>query len=91
MAVSTGSTNELCSPTCGSRVAVSASSTNERGASNVYENQWWIQGDIPDNAELQGFETPWTLVGPVMASDTPQGPARHLLPALEVTARLAEP
>ena len=40
--------------------------------SNVYETKWWSQGDIPDNAALQAFETPWTLVGPVMATDTPQ-------------------
>jgi chitinase len=40
--------------------------------SNVYETKWWSQGDIPDNAALQAFETPWELVGPVLATDTPQ-------------------
>ncbi|WP_104089071.1 MULTISPECIES: glycosyl hydrolase family 18 [unclassified Cryobacterium] len=40
--------------------------------SNVYETKWWSLGDIPDNAALQAFETPWELVGPVMATDTPQ-------------------
>lgn len=39
---------------------------------NVYETKWWSSGDIPDNAALQAFETPWQLIGPVLATDTPQ-------------------
>lgn len=38
---------------------------------NVYEAKWWTKGDIPDNPVLQAFETPWTLIGPVMPGETP--------------------
>jgi chitinase len=39
---------------------------------NVYEAEWWSTGDVPDNAALSAFESPWRLVGPVLATDTPQ-------------------
>lgn len=38
---------------------------------NVYEAKWWTKGDVPDNPVLQAFETPWTLIGPVLPGETP--------------------
>lgn len=38
---------------------------------NVYEAKWWTQGDIPDNPVLQAYETPWTLIGPVLPGEKP--------------------
>ncbi|MCP2369499.1 chitinase [Agromyces terreus] len=38
---------------------------------NVYEAKWWTKGDVPDNPVLQEFETPWTLIGPVLPGETP--------------------
>ncbi len=38
---------------------------------NVYEAKWWTKGDLPDNPVLQAFETPWRLIGPVLAGETP--------------------
>ncbi len=38
---------------------------------NVYQAKWWTKGDVPDNPVLQAFETPWTLIGPVLPGETP--------------------
>jgi chitinase len=38
---------------------------------NVYVAKWWTQGDVPDNPVLNSWETPWTLVGPVLPGETP--------------------
>ena len=39
---------------------------------NVYEAKWWTRGDLPDNPVLNSWETPWTLIGPVLAGEKPQ-------------------
>jgi chitinase len=38
---------------------------------NVYQAKWWTKGDVPDNPVLNAWETPWELVGPVLAGETP--------------------
>jgi len=38
---------------------------------NVYEAKWWTKGDLPDDAVLDEFETPWKLIGPVLPGETP--------------------
>jgi chitinase len=38
---------------------------------NVYEAKWWTRGDTPDDPVLNEWETPWTLVGPVLPGETP--------------------
>lgn len=38
---------------------------------NVYEAKWWTSGDLPDDPVLNEWETPWTLVGPVLAGEKP--------------------
>jgi chitinase len=38
---------------------------------NVYEAKWWTKGDLPDNPVLNSWETPWTLVGPVLPGEKP--------------------
>ncbi len=38
---------------------------------NVYEAKWWTKGDLPDDAVLEEFETPWKLIGPVLPGETP--------------------
>lgn len=38
---------------------------------NVYEAKWWTQGDTPDNPVLQEWQTPWTLIGPVLPGEKP--------------------
>lgn len=38
---------------------------------NVYEAKWWTKNDLPDNPVLQSWETPWQLVGPVLAGEKP--------------------
>lgn len=38
---------------------------------NVYQAKWWTKGDVPDNPVLNAWETPWDLVGPVLAGETP--------------------
>jgi chitinase len=38
---------------------------------NVYAAKWWTRGDLPDNPVLNSWETPWTLVGPVLPGETP--------------------
>lgn len=36
---------------------------------NVYQAKWWTQSDTPDNPVLQTWQTPWELVGPVLAGE----------------------
>jgi chitinase len=38
---------------------------------NVYEAKWWTRGDLPDDPVLNAWQTPWTLVGPVLPGETP--------------------
>jgi chitinase len=38
---------------------------------NVYEAKWWTHGDLPDNPVLNSWETPWNLIGPVLAGEKP--------------------
>lgn len=38
---------------------------------NVYQSKWWTQGDLPDNPVLQGWQTPWELIGPVLPGEVP--------------------
>lgn len=38
---------------------------------NVYEAKWWTSGDLPDSPVLAEWETPWTLIGPVLPGETP--------------------
>jgi chitinase len=38
---------------------------------NVYQAKWWAQGQLPDAPVLQAYETPWTLVGPVLPGEHP--------------------
>jgi chitinase len=38
---------------------------------NVYSAKWWTRGDTPDDPVLNDFETPWTLVGPVLPGEKP--------------------
>jgi chitinase len=42
---------------------------------NVYQAKWWTRGDVPDDPVLNDWETPWTLVGPVLPGETPYHPA----------------
>jgi len=39
---------------------------------NVYQAKWWTQGDQPDTPVTSAFETPWTLIGPVLPGEHPQ-------------------
>ena len=38
---------------------------------NVYEAKWWNRGELPDNPVLNEWETPWTLIGPVLEGEKP--------------------
>ena len=38
---------------------------------NVYEAKWWTRGEVPDNPVLNEWETPWTLIGPVLEGEKP--------------------
>ena len=38
---------------------------------NVYLAKWWTQGDTPDAPITNETDTPWTLLGPVLAGETP--------------------
>ncbi|MGY6498085.1 MAG: glycosyl hydrolase family 18, partial [Microcella sp.] len=38
---------------------------------NVYEAKWWTRGELPDNPVLNEWETPWTLIGPVLEGEKP--------------------
>lgn len=39
---------------------------------NVYEAKWWAQGTLPDEPVLHAWESPWTLIGPVLPGERPQ-------------------
>jgi len=41
---------------------------------NVYQAKWWTRGDLPDNPVLNEWETPWTLIGPVLPGEKPYEP-----------------
>lgn len=41
---------------------------------SVYQAKWWTRGDLPDNPVLNDWETPWTLLGPVLPGETPLPP-----------------
>jgi chitinase len=41
---------------------------------HVYVAKWWTTGDVPDDPVLNMWETPWTLVGPVMPGEHPVPP-----------------
>lgn len=38
---------------------------------NVYQAKWWTRGELPDNPVLNEWETPWTLIGPVLPGEKP--------------------
>jgi chitinase len=38
---------------------------------NVYVAKWWTSGDVPDNPVLNSWQTPWTLIGPVLKGEKP--------------------
>ncbi|GAB3045751.1 glycosyl hydrolase family 18 protein [Parafrigoribacterium mesophilum] len=38
---------------------------------NVYVAKWWTRGDLPDNPVLNAWETPWSLIGPVLPGERP--------------------
>ncbi len=38
---------------------------------NVYVAKWWTRGDLPDNPVLNAWETPWSLIGPVLPGEKP--------------------
>ncbi|MGO4104382.1 chitinase [Leifsonia sp. YAF41] len=46
---------------------------------NVYSAKYWTLNDVPDNPSVRASETPWKLIGPVLAGDKPQ-------PVIEVPA-----
>ena len=37
----------------------------------VYQAKWWTRGELPDNPVLNEWETPWTLIGPVLPGEKP--------------------
>lgn len=37
----------------------------------VYQAKWWNQGALPDEPVVSGWETPWSMLGPVMPDDRP--------------------
>jgi chitinase len=38
---------------------------------NVYQAKWWTQGDAPDAPVPHSWDTPWTLIGPVLPGEHP--------------------
>ena len=38
---------------------------------SVYQAKWWTRGELPDNPVLNEWETPWTLIGPVLPGEKP--------------------
>ncbi|KQO65094.1 glycosyl hydrolase family 18 [Curtobacterium sp. Leaf261] len=38
---------------------------------DVYVAKWWTSGDLPDDPVLSSYETPWSLVGPVLPGEKP--------------------
>ncbi|MFU8945383.1 chitinase [Mycetocola zhadangensis] len=41
---------------------------------SVYEAKWWTRGELPDDPVLNEWETPWTLIGPVLPGEKPIEP-----------------
>lgn len=41
---------------------------------SVYEAKWWTRGELPDDPVLNEWETPWTLIGPVLPGEKPFEP-----------------
>ncbi|MET4638285.1 chitinase [Mycetocola sp. 2940] len=41
---------------------------------SVYQAKWWTRGDLPDDPVLNEWETPWTLIGPVLPGEKPFEP-----------------
>ncbi|HUY79932.1 MAG TPA: carbohydrate-binding protein [Ktedonobacterales bacterium] len=37
----------------------------------VYKAKWWTQGDVPDDPVLESWQTPWSLIGPVLPGEKP--------------------
>lgn len=37
----------------------------------VYQAKWWNRAALPDDPVLNGWDTPWELVGPVLPGETP--------------------
>jgi chitinase len=37
----------------------------------VYQAKWWTSGFAPDTPVTSAYDTPWTLLGPVLPGDTP--------------------
>ncbi|MEV4342958.1 chitinase [Actinoplanes sp. NPDC049596] len=48
---------------------------------NVYLAKWWTQGDTPDAPVADAAQTPWTLIGPVLAGETPLATASSTVTA----------
>jgi chitinase len=60
---------------------------------NVYRAKWWNQGKLPDAPSVHDWETPWTLVGPVLVGDHPAKPVLLVhgsFPAWSATATYAK-
>jgi chitinase len=38
---------------------------------SVYQAKWWTNGDLPDNPVLNAWQTPWSLIGPVLPGERP--------------------
>jgi chitinase len=38
---------------------------------NVYQASWWAQGEVPDAPVLHSYQTPWSLIGPVLPGEHP--------------------
>lgn len=62
-----------------SKTAVYLTGTKVTWHHSVFVAKWWTRGDVPDDAVLQSWQTPWQLVGPVLAGDKPA--PRPSLPA----------
>jgi chitinase len=41
---------------------------------SVYEAKWWTRGELPDDPVLNEWETPWTIIGPVLPGEKPFEP-----------------
>ncbi len=37
----------------------------------IYIAKWWTEGNVPNNPVLQSWQTPWTLIGPVLPGEHP--------------------
>lgn len=46
----------------------------------VYQAKWFNEGEAPDTPIVNEWETPWTLVGPVLATDEPLAPTPTVAP-----------